>query len=423
MAEAGTRRGVAIGALGTIIEWYDFSLYVFLAPIYARVFFPGAEGVDGVLATLGIFAVAYLARPLGAVAFGHFGDRAGRRGALLISAGIIAVALAVNAGLPDEKTIGAAAPLALFAVRLAMGFAVGGEYSGILVYLLETASVRQRGLIVSYAPAAAGIGTLLAVGSTAIVSALLTPAQLDDWGWRIPVALGAVLAAAILLLRTSLEETPAFKRMRESGRVSKRPVHDALTRAPRAVWVAFVLSAVGSIAYYLGITYVPTFLETVAGADHGEALAWSTIATFAMLVVTPLTGWWGDVSGRRRTLLLTAAALALVSAPLFGLLAAAGPGWALLAAVVLAVAAGAWCAISAAAIPEQFGTEDRFSGLAVGYNIAVAIFGGLSPLLATLAVEATGWDVAPGVMLAVVALVALPVIRKLPETARRPLRE
>jgi len=426
MAEAGTagtRRGVVVGALGTIIEWYDFSLYVFLAPIYARVFFPGAEGIDGVIATLGIFAVAYLARPLGAVAFGHFGDRAGRRGALLVSASIMAVALLVNAGLPAEKTIGVAAPIGLLAIRLALGFAVGGEYSGILVYLLETASVRQRGLVVSFAPAASGIGTLLAVGSTAVVSALLTPQQVDDWGWRIPVLIGAALAGGILFLRTSLEETPAFRRMRESGHVSKRPVHDALSRARGAVFVAFALSAVGSIAYYLGITYVPTFLETVVGADHGKALVWSTIATAAMLVVTPLTGWWSDVSGRRRTLLWTATALIATSAPLFALLAVSGGDLALLAAVALAVGAGAWCAISASAIPEQFGTEDRFSGLAVGYNVAVAIFGGLSPLLATLAVEATGWDVAPGLMLALVAVLALPVVLRLPETARRPLRD
>jgi len=421
--EAGTRRGVVVGALGTIIEWYDFSLYVFLAPIYARVFFPGATGIDGVIATLGIFAVAYLARPLGAAAFGHYGDRSGRRSALLVSAAIMAVALLANAALPSEATIGFLAPLALFAIRLAMGFAVGGEYSGILVYLLETATVRQRGLVVSLAPAASGIGTLLAVGSTAIVSALLSPAQVDDWGWRIPVLLGAVLAAAILFLRTSLEETPAFRHMRETGRISRRPVHDALTRARGAVFVAFVLSAVGSIAYYLGITYVPTFLESVVGTAHDEALLWSTIATAVMLLVTPLSGWWADASGRRGTLLATALVLTATSVPLFALLTASGGGWVLLAAVLLAVAAGAWCAIASSAIPEQFGTEDRFSGLAIGYNVAVAIFGGLSPLLATLAVEATGWDVAPGIMLAAVALLALPVVLRLPETARRPLRE
>ena len=420
---AGSRRAVAIGALGTIIEWYDFSLYVFLAPIYARVFFPGEAGLDGVVVTLALFAVAYLARPVGAVVFGHFGDRIGRRGALLGSASIMAVALLLNGLLPGEASIGVLAPLGLFVLRLAMGFAVGGEYSGILVYLLETADARSRGLVVSLAPAASGVGTLLAVGCTAIVSALLSQSQLDAWGWRIPVLFGAALALAILALRTSLTETPAFRHMREAGAISRHPVHDALSRARWAVFVAFALSAVGSIAYYLGITYVPTFLESFGEISHRDALAWSTLATAVYVLVTPAAGWWADRSGRRKTLAISALALAAGSAPLFALLATGSGALALGAALLLAIGVAAWVSVASVAIPEQFGAADRFSGLAVGYNLATAIFGGLSPLLATLLVRSTGWDFAPGLMLAVVALVVLPVVLKLPETARRPLRE
>jgi len=418
---AGTRRALVVGALGTIIEWYDFSLYVYLAPIYARVFFPGASGVDGVIATLGVFAISYLARPLGAIAFGHFGDRAGRRSALLVSASIMSLALLLNGLLPSEDSIGIAAPIGLFVLRLAMAFAVGGEYSGILVYLLEVARPRRRGLIASLAPATAGLGTLLAVGCTALVSALLTQSQLDDWGWRIPVFLGAALAAAILLLRTTMTETPAFRRLRASGRISERPVHDALSGARWAVFVAFALSAVGSISYYLGVTYVPTYLESVVGTDHGDALVWSTIAAAVLLVITPLAGLGADLTGRRPALAGVALALTGATIPLFALLSG-GTAAALSGAILLAVGAGAWSAAAASTIPEQFATGDRFSGLAIGYNIATAIFGGLAPLVATVLVEATGWDLAPGLMLAVVAAASLPVIRGLPETARRPLR-
>lgn len=419
----GGRRAIAVGALGTIIEWYDFSLYVFLAPIYARVFFPGDSGLDGVVATLAIFAVAYLARPVGAIVFGHFGDRIGRRGALLISATMMSVALLANAALPSEATWGIAAPVALFLVRFVMGFAVGGEYSGILVYLLEVAPTRSRGLTVSYASAASGVGTLLAVGSTAVVSALLTQEQLDDWGWRIPVLLGAAFALTILFLRRSLTETPAFRQIRESGEVSKHPVRDAVARAPWGVFVAFALSAVGSVAFYLGITYVPTYLESFGHAEHGDALLWSTAATAVFVAITPLAGWWGDARGRRRALGLTAAVLIVTSVPFFALLAGSAVLGQLLAAIALAVGAAAWCSVTAAAIPEQFATADRFSGLAVGYNIATAIFGGLSPLAATLLIRATGWDPAAGLMLAVVALLVVPVLVRIPETARRPLPE
>jgi MHS family proline/betaine transporter-like MFS transporter len=414
---------VIVAALGTIIEWYDFSLYVFLAPIYARVFFPGAEGLDGVVATLAIFAIAYLARPVGAMVFGHFGDRIGRRDALLISAAMMSVALLLNGLLPGEARIGVAAPIGLFVLRLAMGFAVGGEYSGILVYLLEIAKVRSRGLVVSFAPAASGIGTLIAVGSTAIVSATLSQQQVDDWGWRIPVLLGAALAVTILVLRRSLAETPAFHRMRESGQVSEHPVRDAVVRARWAVFVAFALSAVGSIAYYLGITYVPTFLESFGKASHDDALIWSTVATAVYVLLTPLAGWWADAGGRRTSLGVTALALIVFSVPLFALLAGSAALAQLAAAVALAAGAAAWCSIASSAIPEQFGPADRFSGLAVGYNVATAIFGGLAPLAATLLIRFTGWDPAPGLMLAVVALAAVPIVIGLPETARRPLRE
>jgi MFS transporter, MHS family, proline/betaine transporter len=414
---------VVVAALGTIIEWYDFSLYVFLAPIYARVFFPGESGLNGVVVTLAIFAIAYLARPVGAIVFGHFGDRIGRRDALLISASMMSVALLLNGLLPSEARIGVAAPIGLFVLRLAMGFAVGGEYSGILVYLLEIATVRSRGLVVSLAPAASGIGTLIAVGSTAIVSAALSQQQVDDWGWRIPVLLGAALAVTILVLRRSLAETPAFHRMRESGRVSTHPVRDAIVRARWAVFVAFALSAVGSTAYYLGITYVPTFLESFGKASHDDALIWSTVATAIYVLLTPLAGWWADAGGRRASLAATALALIVFSVPLFGLLAGSAALLQLAAAVALAAGAAAWCAIASSAIPEQFGTADRFSGLAVGYNIATAVFGGLSPLVATLLIRLTGWDPAPGLMLAIVALAAVPIVLGLPETARRPLRE
>ncbi len=418
----GTRRALVVGALGTIIEWYDFSLYVFLAPVYARVFFPGQEGLDGVVVTLALFAVAYLARPVGAIVFGHFGDRIGRRNSLLASASIMSVALLLNGLLPSEASIGVLAPLGLFVLRLAMGFAVGGEYSGILVYLLETADARTRGLVVSLAPAASGVGTLLAVGCTAIVSAVLSQSQLDDWGWRIPVLFGAVVAVTILVLRTSLTETPAFRRLRESGEISEHPVRDAVSRARWAVFVAFVLSAVGSIAYYVGITYVPTFLESFADVSSSDALIWSTLATAVYVMVTPLGGWWADTGGRRRTMAISALAMTLTSVPLFALLGAGAAAVQLGAALFLAVGVAVWVAIASVAIPEQFGAADRFSGLAVGYNIATAVFGGLSPLLATLLVRATGWDAAPGLMLAVVAVAALPVILRLPETARRPLR-
>jgi MHS family proline/betaine transporter-like MFS transporter len=416
------RRSVAVGALGTIIEWYDFSLYVYLAPVFARVFFGDEEGLEGLIATFGVFAIAYVARPIGAIVFGSIGDKVGRRSSLVVSAGIMAVALLLTAALPDHDTIGLWAAILLLVLRLAMGFAVGGEYSGILVFLLETAGDRRRGLIASLSPATSGLGTLLAVGISTVIVAVMSQDSLDSWGWRIPFVIGALMAGGILLLRRGVEETKEFKAAKDADQLSKRPMRDALRFARHAVVIAFAVSAVGSITYYVGVTYVPSFLESVVSVGHDDALLWSTVAAAVLLVVTPLFGWWSDRAGRRPVLVGIAVATAVAGIPLFALLAGGTAAGALLGAVALAIPAGAWSAVAASAIPEQFRTRERFSGIAIGYNLATVVFGGLAPLIATVLIQWTGSDLAPGILLVAVVAIVLPVVWRMRETAHQPLQ-
>lgn len=418
---SATRRSEVIGALGAITEWYDFSLYVYLAPVYGKVFFPDGSGTEQLLSSLAVFAVAYLARPVGAVVFGHVGDRRGRRSALTTSALLMALALLLNGLLPGESSIGLLAPVLLLLVRLLAGFSVGGEYSGILVFLLETATVRNRGLVASWAPAVAGAGSLLAVGVSAVVTSALTTDQLDSWGWRIPVFVGAGLAFAIYLLRRRLTETPGFRAMEEAGELSSSPVRDVLRTARPAVLVAFGLSAVGSASYYLNITYVPTFLSSFRDVSSAEALRWSTIATAVMLVTTPAFGALSDRVGRRPSLYGLAAVLAVGTPLLFVALDDTGTAGSIVVAATLAVIAGGWSAVCASTIPEQLPTALRFSGIAVGYNAAVAIFGGLTPFVATALVDASGPLAMALVVVSVVSVVALLLVRRIPETARQPL--
>lgn len=416
------QRSVAVAGLGTIIEWYDFSLYLYLAPALSRVFF-GGDAASSLVLTFGIFAAAYIARPVGAVVFGSLGDRRGRREALIFTAAIMAVALLLTALLPGWESIGLAAPILLLAFRVLMSFAVGGEYSGILVFLLESARPGRRGLISSLAPATSGLGALLAVGVSTLVVATLSTAQLDSWGWRLPFLLGAVMSAAFLLLRTTIDETPSFRHARDAGRLDDHPVRTAFRNARRGLLAAFSLSAVGSASYYLGVSYVPTFLETEGGVEAADGLLWSTAAAVLLLVVTPLAGLAADRFGRKPSLVVVAVILAVTAVPGFAVLASGVPAGAIFAAVVLAVGAGSWSAVAASAIPEQFPTEERFSGIAVGYNFATAIFGGLVPLAATLLIAATGVSVAPAFVLATLSLLIIPLILWLPETAERAVGE
>lgn len=227
------RRSVWIAALGTVVEWYDFSLYLYLTPVLGRVFF---HSDDASILTYGVFATAYLMRPVGAMFFGHFGDRLGRRVTLVISAALMGAAMAITAVLPSYAQIGPWAGVLFSVLRGLMGFSVGGEYTGVLVYLLEVSGPRRRGYVASWAPATSQIGALLAVGLATLCTAELPRAALDTWGWRVLYGLGAVLATGMLFARRSLAETPTFSRLRERGRVSRAPLLDVLREQPRGCW-------------------------------------------------------------------------------------------------------------------------------------------------------------------------------------------
>ncbi len=410
-----SRGSMAIAALSTIVEWYDFTLYLYLATILSRVFF--GAGAGSLLTTLATFAIAYAMRPLGALVFGHVGDRHGRRRMMLLSVAITTVAMLLTALLPTRSAIGPLAGYLLLVLRCVMGFAVGGEYTGVVAYLLEGAPVGRRGLITSLASAASEVGALLAVAVSALTTSLMGSADLDAWGWRIPFFLGAALAGSLWIARSVMEESPDFEHQRARKTVPARPLHHMLTRHRRGVLQGFTISALGSITYYLGITYVPVFL-TSAGR-HGESAAlWiATAAALLVILVTPVAGLFSDRVGRRPVLLGLAACSATLAIPLFWLMADGSAAGVLLGAALLAAIAGGVSAIGAVTTAELLPGEGRLTGLALGATSATAIFGGLTPFLAQLLIGETGMAMMPGIMIAIVAAAVLPVLLALPETA------
>jgi len=406
---------MAVAAFSTIVEWYDFTLYLYFATVLSRVFFGG--GATSLLVTLGGFAIAYLMRPLGAVAFGHIGDRMGRRHMLLLSVALMTAAMLATALLPTRAAIGPAAGWLLILLRCVMGFSVGGEYTGVVAYLLEGAPEHRRGLIASSASAASEVGGLLAVGVSALTVAFVSELDLQSWGWRIPFLFGAALAGSVWIARSTMQESPEFERQRSEGTVPEVPLRHAVTNHRAPIARSFAISALGSITYYVGITYAPAFLTSAGSLTERDSLWLSTAAAVVVIVVTPFSGLWSDRAGRKQVLV----ALSLLSATLpigmFSLMASGSKGQALLGAVVLAAVAGAYSAVGAVATAEQFPGEGRVTGLALGATMATAIFGGLTPLLAQWLVERTGWTMAPGAMIALVALGVLPVFLMMRETA------
>lgn len=405
---------MAVAALSTVVEWYDFTLYLYLATVLSRVFYGGGAVALGT--TLAGFALAYLMRPLGAIAFGHIGDRYGRRRMMLLSMAVMTVAMLATALLPTRDQIGPAAGWLLLLLRCVMAFSVGGEYTGVVAYLLEGARPERRGLVTSTAAAASEVGGLLAAGVAALTVGTMGVAALDHWGWRIPFLVGAGLAAVVWLARSTMQESPEFERQATQGRVPSNPLRLSLSRHRTGILRGFAISALGSITYYVGITYVPAFLTETGGVGEAAALWLSTGAALVVVLVTPLVGLLTDRVGRRPVLLGLCGAAALLPAALFGMMASGGLALAVTGTLILAMLGGGVSAVGAVATAEQFPGEGRLTGLALGVTSATAIFGGLAPYVAHRLIAWSGSPLMPGLMIAVVALGLLPILLRMNET-------
>jgi MHS family proline/betaine transporter-like MFS transporter len=413
-AHSISRHSIGIAAFSTVVEWYDFTLYLYFSTVLARVFFGTDEA--SLTTTLAGFAVSYTLRPVGAIVFGHIGDRYGRRRMMLLSMAMMTAAMLAIALLPTAAQIGQAAGGFLLLLRCVMAFSVGGEYTGVVAYLLEGSPRHRRGLITSAASASSEVGGLLAVGVSALTASSMSVAALDAWGWRIPFLFGAGMAAAVLLTRSFMEESPDFERQRADGTVPRRPLLHSLSHHRTAILRGFSISALGSITYYVGIAYVPAFLTSTGAMSERDSLWLSTLAAIVVIVVTPLTGLLADRRGRRPVLVGLALLGILLPTAMFMAMGSGSVSQALLGAVVLASLGGAVSAVGAVTTAEQFPGEGRLTGLALGATTATAIFGGVTPWLAQVLIDRTGWPMIPGAMIAVVALCVLPVLLAMPET-------
>lgn len=422
----GRRRSMVVAAFGTVVEWYDFSIFFYVSAYLATAFYGAYE--HSFLFALATGAVGFLFRPLGAMVFGHVGDRIGRRDALVISTSLMALSMFGIALLPTADSIGVWAAVGVVAFRCLAGFSVGAEYTGIMVFLMESARVGRRGLAASWAAANSELGALLAVGLSSWLVATLPADAMQQWGWRVMFAIGGLLAAVMIPLRRLMVETETFARAgtsHEGESVCEKdiqhssPLLEVLRSYPRAVVLAFLISTVGSVTYFLNITYVPSYLEQFADYDSTQSLLYGTAAATVAIVVSPLFGLASDCWGRRPAFVGLLLAVLVGSVPAYVLLNGATAPQALLGVMLLAVPAAGWSAVAAAAVPEQFTSVGRFSGMAIGYNAAIAIFGGFSPTVAAWLSDVSGDSLAPAYYaVAVCAVAGIPAVVMLRDMAR-----
>jgi MHS family proline/betaine transporter-like MFS transporter len=416
-------RTVIAGAVGNVLEWYDFGLFGFFAPTIAHQFFPREDGLAALMGTFGVFATGFLMRPLGGLVFGHIGDRVGRKRALELSVLLMAVSTTVLGLLPTYATIGVWAPLLLTVIRLFQGLSIGGEYVGSMSFLTEHAPPGRRGFIGSWSGTSVVLGSLLGSGTAALCTGLLSESQLASWGWRIPFLAGLLLGALGFWLRIGVAESPHFLHAQRSGGLAENPIAEALRRDGRAILTTLGLTGLSSVGFYLPFVWMATWLSQInhPPLPEGQALTASTIALLALLLLTPLSALISDRVGRRPMFLASAIGFALFTDPIFRLLSAGTFPAAVLGGLAFAAINGLFAGSMAATMVELFPTRTRYTGIAIGYNVGQALLGGTAALVATALIQFTGNNLAPAWYLTACAIVAGLASLFIPARHDRPL--
>ncbi|MGB3481092.1 MAG: MFS transporter [Mycobacterium sp.] len=412
-----SRRVAAAAGIGHFLEWFDFAVYGFLAATLGRLFFPSDNPTTSLLASLAVFGVAFFFRPLGGLVIGAFGDRIGRRAALSLSIVMMGICTIGIGVLPTYASIGVAAPIMLVLLRCAQGFSAGGEYAGAAAFLVEYAPERKRGLFSSVVSAGASLGVMFGGIVTLVLTTMLSADQMSSWGWRVPFLVAGPLSVLGLYVRLRLEDTPVYRSLQQTHEVEHAPLKSAAKHSRSGILLVFACTSVTGLAFYYLATYVNTFLTTQVGMTSASALMLAVAGLTMYSVMCPFAGMIGDRIGRRPTMLIGAAGVALVALPTFALLATGN--WAL-ALVGLALLAWfeAMCNVMLGVIMvELFPARLRVTGSSVGFNIAQAVVGGPGPFVAASIAAAFAFVIAPAVYLVFVATVAFLVLWKwLPET-------
>ena len=386
MAEVKTplRRVVMASLIGTTVEWYDFFLYGSAAAlVFNKLFFPEFDPLTGTLLAFATYALGFVARPVGGIVFGHYGDRIGRKRLLMLSLILMGVATVLIGLLPTYAQIGIWAPLALIGLRLVQGFAVGGEWGGAVLMAAEHGDAARRGFWASWPQAGVPAGNLLAAAVLAIMAAVQTEADFLEWGWRVPFVLSALLVVVGWYIRNRVAESPMFaKELDEAEAPPKVPAMEVLRERPKALVLGAGLRVGENISYYILTVFSLTYLVDVSKESRSLALNALLIGAAVQFFAIPLFALLSDKIGRRPVYAFGAFGLAGWCFIMFGLLGSGDSASIILALVVGLVLHGAMYGPQAAFITELFPTLIRYSGVSLAYQLTSIVAGSLAPIIA-----------------------------------------
>ena len=404
---------VAIASfVGTAIEWYDFFLYgTAAALVFNKLFFPRFDPLVGTVLAFATFAVGFVARPVGGVVFGHYGDRIGRKAMLSLTLLIMGVATFAIGLLPTYGQIGVYAPILLVTLRLVQGFGLGGEWGGAVLMAIEHAPPNRRGFYGSWPQTGAPAGLLLSTGVFAFVSRLPEDAFLS-WGWRVPFLASVVLVGVGTFIRVRLAESPAFARVKEDNAAARLPIMEVLRHHRRSVFVSMGARLAENAFFYVYTTFVLAYATEQVKVTKQTVLTGVLLAAALDLLAIPFFGWLSDRFGRRPVYMFGAAFSAFFVVPFFRLVGTGRPELIALALVIgVAVGHAAMYGPQASFFSELFGARVRYSGASLGYQLASVLAGGLSPLIAAALLHWThgAWWAIAAYMIALAVITLLSV--------------
>jgi MFS transporter, MHS family, proline/betaine transporter len=411
-----TSRAVTAAVVGNVLEWFDFGTYAFLATVIAKAMFPAGDEFAAMLGTFGAFGLGFAARPLGAIIFGWLGDKKGRKWTLTFVMPLMAVATLCMALIPSYASIGLAAPVLLVLARMLQGLSVGGELGNAVAYLVEWAPQNRRGFYGSFQQCSTLGGMLLGSGAAALMTTLLSPQALLDWGWRVPFVIGALVIGPIgWIIRRRSDETPIYTQASDAVQTTRSPAMLGLQ--------ACGLVVVWTVSLYVLLNYLPSFTTKYAGMTARQALWLNTAGLVVMTASIPFWGALSDRYGRKPIYAIGCVAFLVLPYPIFHLMLEYKSAWIVgLAQVIGGALIGIFSGVGPAVLSELFPTKIRTTWMSIGYGIANAVFGGFAPMISIALIKATGSPLSPAFFVMLAAVLSTITVMTIKETAHAPLQ-
>jgi MFS family permease len=421
---AQLRRAVVASTVGTVIEAYDFLLYVLVAPlVFAKLFFPSSDPLVGTLQAFGIYAVGFVARPVGAALFGHYGDRIGRKVTLISTLLLTGLSTFAVGFVPSYDSIGIWGAIILTLVRFIQGIGIGGEWGGATLIAMEWAKTNaHRGFITSWPQWGAPAGLFIANIMVLVFSAI-SGDQFLNWGWRVPFWISIVMVAIGMWIRLGILETPVFQRILDQQAVARAPVIEVFRKQPREIVLTALCRMAEQGPFYIFVAFIFTYGTTVLHSSRDTLLLAVLCATAVSTITLPLSGYVSDRIGRKKMYLIGTVTMGVWGFVYFTLLNTMVPGWIFLAIVVSLIPHDMMYGPQAALIAECFSPRLRYSGASLGYHLSSVIAGGPAPLIATALLASTGSGYSVAIYIAICAVVSVSATVFLPDYTNRDISE